>query len=998
MNIYFVKLYKGLKLIANALKYYFITLLAYLYVLHTVYDIRSIKVDSNNKKNIELSFIGELSFNSKVIEESLINDFRNCVKSDVLILFSEKNLLLDSKEIINLNENSIFILESEEIKTGFAVIALNKNKDNLTEFEAIKIKQVLKKAGAECNVLCIRNDNLSPTQINKVIKKTAVLGFDLIIGFNKKLKGRRNIRTVNFNSTHIFYSLNRYCEYDVTKEGIKEGAIINIGLKKLSNKKVKIYQEGYIPVALKKINNNYFIKKLSHNYLNNFEDERQCLINIEKILNPLKNWEDMIHLKDIFNVLNETIPTKYKELMDFSINEICARTYELAPMNIFFFRQDFRDKNDGKPKNELWRVRLVIRALLRKSLFIFSYRNLGPFVKHIVIKDSIEAHISTMAWYRQRLSADFIGITGSVGKTSTKDMLYCVMSQVFNTGKSERNTNVQVKIGINMQRICDDIEIFIQEIGGGRPGGASRHSRMILPQVAVVTNIGTAHIGNYDSQEDLMRNKLQITDGMNEDGMLFLNKDDEMLAEADIMNNVTYFAVKNKSADYYVENLYEHDGITEFDIVSKTEIVHIIMNVLGEYNVLNAVCSFAIGKYYGMNNQDIANGISQFKTSGIRQNLLDIGGCHLFVDCYNASLDSVENSLTVIEKMELSDGGKRNAIIGDITGMGEHEEKINEEVADIIATHNKVDNIVCYGNNANEIVSKIKGIENNIIAIEEEKELEKWMKENITIKDITLFKGSSKMKLDERIDFVFGTNLADQRYIDESHFVTSKKNEIRYRIFESYVTVSKCLKDVNIVKLRERAFGKPIKKIGRKAFANRTYLKSILLNNNIAHIGSESFYNCFGLINIYKNETVKYIGQSAFENCISMKEIYLPAAQHIDEKAFKNCLVLEKVYIPNVYKIAEEQFYRCEKLRFIELGDKVEFIEKNAFAKCKSLNEVVIPKSVKRIKEFAFGFCDNLTRITLSNRNTVVEENAFFGSQNVEIVYIDSIDGVESNG
>lgn len=101
--------------------------------------------------------------------------------------------------------------------------------------------------------------------------------------------------------------------------------------------------------------------------------------------------------------------------------------------------------------------------------------------------------------------------------------------------------------------------------------------------------------------------------------------------------------------------------------------------------------------------------------------MLDIGGCHLFVDCYNASLDSVENSLTVIEGMKISDGGKRNAIIGDITGMGEHEEKINEEVADVIATHNKVDNIVCYGNNANEIVSKIKETDKNIIEIKEKK-------------------------------------------------------------------------------------------------------------------------------------------------------------------------------------------------------------------------------------------------------------------------------------
>lgn len=129
-------------------------------------------------------------------------------------------MLLDSKEIINLNQNSIFILESDEIKTGFVVITLNQNKDNITEFEAIRIKKALKKVGAECNILCIRNDNLPPKKISQAIKKTAVLGFDLVIGFNKKLRGRKSIRTVNFKSTHIFYSLDRYCEYDVIKEEI----------------------------------------------------------------------------------------------------------------------------------------------------------------------------------------------------------------------------------------------------------------------------------------------------------------------------------------------------------------------------------------------------------------------------------------------------------------------------------------------------------------------------------------------------------------------------------------------------------------------------------------------------------------------------------------------------------------------------------------------------------------------------------------------------------
>ncbi len=990
MNIHVAKIHKGCRILKDIFQYIIFTLFTNLVILFKPEKIKEINISGDAMKGMgDMSFIGELEFEKREDYFSIINNFRICLDTDIMFGYLADSSIesIDDSNFVNLASNNRFIVNCNGVKVGFAVFTLRRAEEELSAFQAIKAKQALKRAGAKVTVLCMKNQDLLFAKMITILKKNARRGFDAAFGFNRKQKGRKNMRTIGFGSTHIFYSLNRYSNKDFVSYNQKSGAVINLGVKNTSKGKALIHKEGYTPIVMSMDNGDYSVQKLKHTDIEKNSVEEKMLSGVERLMQPMHKWDEMIYLKDIFEVLDIPKPEKYTDWMDFSVNEICARTYELAPMNIFFFRQDFRDKNDGKPKSEFWRLRLVTRAILRKSLFIFSYRNLGPFIKHVQVEDAIEAHIKVMAWYRNKISADFIGITGSVGKTSTKDMLYCVMRQAYKTGKSERNTNVQVKIGINMQRISSDTEVFIQEIGGGRPGGASRHSRMILPQATVVTNIGTAHLGNYESQEDLMRNKLQIADGMREGGMLFLNKDDKLLANAGLENNVTYFAVHNKDADYYAENITELDGVTEFDIVSKEGRTHAVLNVLGEYNVLNAICSFAIAKYYHMSDEDIVKGISEFSTSGIRQNLIEIGGCRLFVDCYNASLDSVRNSLTVVEKMSVDREGHRYAVLGDITGMGEYANKINDEVANIIAGHENIDKVVCFGNNAVEIREKAAEFGVDVIAIQDDKELENWLEENVTQSDITLFKGSSKMKLDERIDYVFGSNLADQRYIDEAHFVTSRKKGFRYRVFENYVTVAKCTIGKEECEVRSQLFGKPVIKIARRAFAKMREIKRLKLNSNIIHLGTEAFDNCFGLTELLECENVKYIGFAAFRNCINLKNISLPKVKHVTNCAFKNCLKLESVKMPELHKVAEGQFFRCESLSQVELGEKLTSIERWSFAKCKSLKEIVIPASVEYIDEYAFAYCDSLERIILTNKDTKIHKKAFIRTSGVEVIY-----------
>ena len=602
-------------------------------------------------------------------------------------------------------------------------------------------------------------------------------------------------------------------------------------------------------------------------------------------------------------------------MKNFAVNQICARTYELAPGNIFVFRQAIIDKNDKKVESEFWRNRLVVRAFTRKSMFIFSYKPLLPFVPHMVIEDPLEAHIKLTAWYREKyVPAKYIGITGSIGKTSTKDMLYYVLKERFKTERSKRNNNVQVKIAPGMMNISSNCEAFVQEIGGGRKYGASRHSRMILPDATIVTNIGTAHLGNYESQLELMEHKLMITDGMKEDGILYLNGDDPLLWTAKPEAKTVFFAVHNHDADFYADHIYEDDGVTYFDIVHGEKAVHAKINVLGEYNVLNAVCAYAVAKNLGMTDEEITRGLLGFKTTGIRQNLISVGGYRFFVDCYNASVASIGSSLSVLRQLKPQEGGKRIAVVGDVTGVGEFQEEIDKEIAKIINDYGDIDCVVCFGARASYISQFLNREGKETICIETADEFKHWMTEIVKPQDVVMLKGSSKLKMDEKLDDYFGLNLSDQRYIDSSHYVLHRQDEVAYRIFADYVSLSKYHGAESTIHVEEQMMGKRVKKITERAFAGNEYVKEVHLGKNVLHVGLKAFANCVQLNEVVFSDAVKYIDDSAFENCRNLERVVLNRGIiHIGEHAFKNCKKLKSIEIPaSVGYVSDTAFQGCE--------------------------------------------------------------------------------------
>ncbi len=911
------KIYKRIQYFKNLFRYFYFRAVAFISIHGKREDIEIIKkhCDVGEKEfvflgNVEKDFTW-LDENKKQIKMALGNPAASFFFSDK----NEKSVELDND--FHVISKKRCIVDFNDVKIGFTNFDLDlmlDEKKNLREI--LKERRILLQGGANLLVAFVSKGEkrLNSGKIKKIIGRS---GFDIVIGVGGRIRYKRNFRTVTFGETRILYSLGQIDKSKNKRNNFKSytrpSAAFKVAVKK-NNKKIRITKEGYLPLCLTfKGNDLCNFETISKEQIETDKVKKKYYLYIEKIMKGFRGWNEMITLSDIFRAIDADIPDKYKEISEYSVNQICARTFELSPGNVFFFRQQFNDRNDTHLQNELFRTRLAFKAFTRRSLFVFSYKKLPAFIPHVVVENAMEAHITAMAWYRKKyIGAKFIGITGSIGKTSTKDMVYCALSEGYRTNKNLRNTNVQVKIGLNMQSIPTDCELYVQEIGGGRPGGASRHSRMILPDVTVVTNIGSAHIGNYDSKEELMHNKLGIVDGMPEDGVLFLNGDDELLFGAAPDCKVVYYAVNNTEADYYADNIEERNGKMYFDVVHNGHRFEMMINVVGEYNVLNAVCAYAICKHFNMTDEDIARGISHFRTSGVRQNLIKVGQYTFFMDCYNASLESIDSSISVLETLQIKKGGKKIAIIGDITGAGQMQSQVNEEVAAKISDH-QIRNIVLYGKQAGDIRKSLHLQGADVVCIDSRAKLEEWLKNNVKIRDIVLLKGSSKMKMDEIIDYVYGLNTADERYIDEAEYTRISKNDMNYRVFHDYASIKRYMGVMKEVNVKKKISGKQITKLWKKAFYGNESVEKVNVGDNVRHIGSECFGNCKNLKEVSLPDNVRYIGSRAFSGCENLKRIIIDGEIiFLGRKAFDGCVNLQEIVLPK--NVSEETARRLKNI------------------------------------------------------------------------------------
>ena len=391
----------------------------------------------------------------------------------------------------------------------------------------------------------------------------------------------------------------------------------------------------------------------------------------------------------------------------------------------------------------------------------------------IQVDDTVEAVGQIAKLKREKYNIPVIAITGSVGKTSTKDIIYSVVSQKYNALKTQGNMNNHIGMPMTILGLREH-EALVVEMGMNHFGEIHRLVTATKPTLAMITNIGVSHIENLGSREGILKSKLEILDGLEAGSPFIINVDNDMLKtildKDEIMEkyDVITFGIESEGANYKAKNIKEENGSTSFDVeYTITKIIpeisgvtgkfylcsqHIVIPTIGIHNVYNALAAFAVGITLGIDSQKSADALSNYVPAGMRQKSVTVGGITSIEDCYNASPDSMNAAIKTLANTKAN---KKIAVLGDMLELGDYSKKAHYEVGQAVAD-NKIDFLLAFGNDAKYIVDGAK--ENGMKSafyFNNKEELSNKLFELANKGDAVIFKASRGMKLEDVINNVY---------------------------------------------------------------------------------------------------------------------------------------------------------------------------------------------------------------------------------------------------
>lgn len=447
---------------------------------------------------------------------------------------------------------------------------------------------------------------------------------------------------------------------------------------------------------------------------------------------------DKLMLSEIAGVLNAKCPTEAE------INEISTDTRNLPDGCLFAaIKGDRFDGHDFIPK-----------AIEMGAAAALSEKEIDG-CPCIVVDNTRKAYLDLAGYYRRKFSPILVGVTGSVGKTTTKEMIALVLSEKFNCLKTQGNLNNEIGLPKTLFKMNGSHRAAVIEMGMSDFGEISRLSRAAAPTVGVITNIGFSHIENLKTQEGILKAKLEILDGMDDNTPLIVNGDDAHLSRLkNVISSsrpIYFFGIENAECDFRGMNISERDGVTGFDVCYDGKTCRAEIPCIGRHNVLNALAAFCVGTLAGMTESEIVSSLKKYQSDGMRQNIVKKGGVTVIIDCYNASPDSMKASLDVLS--DIKTDGRKIAVLGDMLELGEESERLHTLVGEYVRDA-KIDSLYCYGKDSEYIIKESRtaacffhtGDKDLCAGI---------IKKYIRNGDAILFKASRGMKLEEIIEKVF---------------------------------------------------------------------------------------------------------------------------------------------------------------------------------------------------------------------------------------------------
>ena len=377
-------------------------------------------------------------------------------------------------------------------------------------------------------------------------------------------------------------------------------------------------------------------------------------------------------------------------------------------------------------------------------------RPISEKLPSIEVEDTLRAYGDIAAGYRQMTGVKVVGITCSVGKTTTKEMTASVLEAAYHTAKTEGNHNNNLGLPMTIMDMPENTEVAVLEMGMNHSGEMEYLSDIARPDLAIITNIGTMHIEHLGTREGILQAKLEIMRGMPDDGAGVFNGDEPLLwnIRAIGKHKKYYYGIENHACDVTATDIVELDDGVRFVVHGFGQQFELFVPMLGRHAVYNALAATTVGLLLGVKPEQIQARFSSFHNTGMRQKIYVKNGVTIIEDCYNAGPESTEAALDVLAGIKTD--GRRIAVLGDMLELGNRSAAEHYRIGRLAV--GKADLLLTYGEHSvRTLTGAITGGMNpkNTDHFDTHEDMAHMLKMRVSEGDVVLFKGSRGMRMEK---------------------------------------------------------------------------------------------------------------------------------------------------------------------------------------------------------------------------------------------------------
>lgn len=708
---------------------------------------------------------------------ALANPYNVCVGVDGIF---ETYQEIENNNLIpiGLGNHKTAVVDINGIKIGFLSFTNNCfNRQNviteegaclyLNEFSETACKQQIEKVraqGADIVLVYLNcgtsSSNIKLAERKELAEKVAELGADYIVAsIPYVISAHYRYRTSDGREVPIASSLGSFVSGRYS-EGDFNAALLQIRFMRTCEGAIEI-KDNYIPLkffkemdgcknavlpAQKYFNPQYKVssyKGVKTTLSKKLGDELP--LNAQRTVYIHSKNSNVFTIEEIYNILGAKPSAEdlriFGDVYKQPVSGFANRRIDLTEGGVAFIYKHINYQDE----------KILIRPsdLLEKHVALVVDTKLHETIPTIVVDDVAHAfHVLTKA-ARDKFDPLTVAVTGSVGKTTTKDMLKGIFNSHCKTLCIYGNNNSLATLPLIVQKLQVDDKAYIQEVHGGTINAAKTTSELISPNIAIITAITASHLGQMGSMEAVVQGKMDITAGMNPDGVLVLNDDSPELHNQHPNVRVCRYSLSNSECDFYASDIHVEGDYSKFKIISKggefdaPGIYEARLNIQGTHNVLNAVGAFAVARIAGIPPYSIIASLARFRTEGDRQNVVDVNGAKFLIDVYSTSQLSVLTAVETLEKIEKPDYGRRIVVLGDLTDLGEASRKVHEDTGRKLAKYD-FDYLLSFGEESLPLVSELRKLGRKAFYFETRDTFNQVLQELIKPGDVVLFKASSR--------------------------------------------------------------------------------------------------------------------------------------------------------------------------------------------------------------------------------------------------------------